>query len=86
MNDQTKLESVASDMVNHPSHYNVIDRRGVHHECLDVVQALELNFNSGNAFKYLWRAGKKNKEKTIEDLKKAVFYISEEINTLEASK
>ena len=42
-----------------------------------------MNFNRGNAIKYIWRAGEKNKRTEIEDLKKALFYINDEIKRLE---
>lgn len=66
------------DMVNHPKHYTS-DPSGV--ECIEITR--HRNFNIGNAFKYLWRAGLKDDKKTVEDLKKAIFYISDEINRLE---
>jgi hypothetical protein len=66
------------DMVNHPAHYTS-DPSGV--ECIDIVR--HRNYNIGNAIKYLWRAGLKNEEKHIEDLKKAIFYIADEINRIE---
>jgi hypothetical protein len=68
------------DMVNHPPHYTS-DPSGV--ECIDIVR--HRNYNIGNAIKYLWRAGLKNEKKHIEDLKKAIFYINDEIKRLEAS-
>jgi hypothetical protein len=40
-----------------------------------------MNFNLGNAIKYVWRAGLKGKH--LEDLKKAVWYINREITRLE---
>ena len=46
--------------------------------CLELA-----DFNIGNAFKYLWRAGLKDEAKTIQDLEKAIFYIKDEINRLE---
>lgn len=67
-----------TDMVNHPQHY-VSDPSGV--ECIDIVR--HRNYNIGNAIKYLWRAGLKNEDKHIEDLKKAIFYINDEIKRLE---
>ncbi len=67
-----------TDMVNHPPHYTS-DPSGV--ECIDIVR--HRNYNIGNAIKYLWRAGIKNEDKHIEDLKKAIFYISDEIKRLE---
>jgi hypothetical protein len=66
------------DMVNHPKHYTS-DPSGV--ECIEITR--HRNFNVGNAFKYLWRAGLKDDRRTVEDLKKAIFYISDEINRLE---
>jgi len=67
-----------NDMVNHPKHYTS-DPSGV--ECIDIVR--HRNYNIGNAIKYLWRAGLKNEDKHVEDLKKAVFYITDEINRIE---
>ena len=66
-----------TDFVNHPPHYTS-DPSGV--ECLEITRWR--NFNIGNAIKYLWRAGIKDDTKTIEDLKKAVFYINDEIKRL----
>jgi len=68
------------DMVNHPAHYTS-DPSGV--ECIQIVR--HRNYNIGNAIKYLWRAGLKNEDKHIEDLKKAIFYISDEIKRLEGN-
>jgi hypothetical protein len=66
------------DQVNHPLHYTS-DPSGV--ECIQITR--HRNFNVGNAFKYLWRAGIKDDQKQIEDLQKAIFYINDEINRLE---
>jgi hypothetical protein len=61
-------------MVNHPKHYNVDG-----YEVIDIIDAFGLNFNMGNALKYLLRADRKgNKE---QDLKKALWYLQREINT-----
>jgi len=68
-----------TDMVNHPPHYTT-DPSGV--ECIEITR--HRNFNIGNAIKYLWRAGIKDDSKQIEDLKKAIFYINDEINRLES--
>lgn len=65
-----------TDAVNHPKHYNS-HPSGI--ECIDVVRYM--NFNRGNAIKYIWRAGDKGNE--IEDLKKAAWYIVDEIKRLE---
>jgi len=61
------------DPVNHPNHYTT-HPSGV--ECIQVTE--HMNFNVGNATKYLWRAGLKT-ENPVEDLKKARWYIEREI-------
>lgn len=74
------------DKVNHPSHYTWLKEKcGI--EVIDITRWLD--FNTGNAVKYLLRAGHKSeegmtdKEKTIQDLQKAVWYIEDKIKTLE---
>ncbi len=62
-----------SDAVNHPRHYTA-HPSGV--ECITVTE--HMGFNVGNAVKYLWRAGLKS-ENAIEDLEKARWYVSREI-------
>jgi Protein of unknwon function (DUF3310) len=66
--------------VEHPNHYNAVPAKcpkcGTGIECIDVVE--HLNFNIGNALKYLWRCGFKSLD-AREDLKKAVWYIQREI-------
>lgn len=77
--------SKKTEQVSHPSHYAWLkDLCGV--EPLDICR--HLDFNTGNAIKYLLRKdkvdGNKTKtEKRIEDLRKAVFYIQDEIKLLE---
>ena len=74
-----------TEQVSHQSHYAWLkDLCGV--EPLDICR--HLDFNTGNAIKYLLRKdkmdGNKTKtEKRIEDLRKAVFYIQDEIKLLE---
>lgn len=68
------------DDVNHPHHYNQ-HPSGV--ECITIVE--HFNFNLGNAIKYIWRAGLKS-EDSIEDLKKAAFYINREIERCQQNK
>jgi len=72
---------MTNDLVNHPPHY-LSDPSGV--ECIQITR--HRNFNIGNAIKYLWRAGIKDEDKHVEDLKKAIFYITDEINRLEEIK
>jgi hypothetical protein len=55
-------------------------------ECIDITR--HYCFSIGNAIKYLWRAGLKteeglqNREKEIEDLRKAIWYINDRIEQL----
>ena len=42
-------------------------------QCIDVVK--HFDFRTGNAIKYLWRAGKKDGESRLDDLRKAENYI-----------
>ena len=64
-----------TDIINHPAHYTGVTAEI---ECIDIAR--HLNFQLGNAFKYVWRAGKKGgKDKEIEDLKKALWYLEDSI-------
>ena len=80
VSDNKKIE-----WVNHPSHYTWLKELcGI--EPLDICR--HLDFNIGNAVRYLLRKdkvdGNKTKtEKRIEDLRKTVFYIQDEIKLLE---
>jgi hypothetical protein len=71
------------DNVNHPEHYK--SASGI--ECIDVIESLGLGFATGNAMKYLFRAGVKGgPEREIEDLKKAAWYIQRRLSELEAKR
>lgn len=63
------------DNVNNPAHYQeLFGTRPV--ECIDITR--HLPFCIGNAFKYVWRAGRKgSKAKALEDLDKALWYIED---------
>ena len=84
-NDPTPVLSLpnitnTTDNINSPSHYTYGKI-----ECIDFIQDKQLNFCLGNAIKYIVRAGHKHsdsltdKEKAIEDLKKAKKYLEFEI-------
>lgn len=64
-----------NDTVNHPKHYTS-HPSGV--ECITVTE--HMNFNLGNAVKYIWRAG--DKGNLLEDLQKARWYLDREINRI----
>lgn len=65
------------DAVSHPSHYT----EGRKYEPRKVIADWGLNFNLGNAVKYISRAGRKGDK--IEDLRKAIQYIEFEIEELD---
>jgi len=67
-----------TDPVNHPVHYTD-HPSGI--ECIQITE--HMNFNLGNAIKYIWRAALKGKQ--MEDLKKAAWYVNREIARLEKS-
>lgn len=87
--DFVKLEDreiVQNDRVEHPSHYTWLkDLCGI--EVIDITR--HLNFNLGNVIKYVLRSGRKAEQgisvddKAVEDLKKARFYLDDEIKRLE---
>ena len=63
--------------VDHPAHYGGADNT---YEAIKVIEAWELGFNLGNVIKYISRAGKKGSR--IDDLKKAQWYLTREIEKL----
>ena len=65
------------DNVNSPAHYS--DGKI---EVIDFIEDKKLNYHRGNVIKYISRAGKKDKTKEIEDLEKAQWYLTREINKL----
>lgn len=70
-------EKKTDDPVNHPSHYT--DGKI---EVIDYIEDKQLGYHLGNAVKYISRAGKKNADKTVEDLQKAIWYINRKIQKL----
>jgi hypothetical protein len=68
---------IPNDPVNHPSHYT----KGKI-EVADFIADQKLNFDRGNAVKYVCRAGSKDPEKEVQDLEKAIWYINHEIKML----
>jgi hypothetical protein len=76
MTNTTPNENI-SDPVNHPSHYNQYP--------VEVIELTRhMSFTRGNAVKYIARAGHKGgPEKELEDLKKAKWYIEDDIAQLE---
>lgn len=67
------------DPVNHPAHYTS-HPSGV--ECIQIVR--HMGFNVGNVIKYCWRAGLKDNSTDLQDLKKARWYLDDEIKRRES--
>lgn len=66
--------SATPDLVNNPAHYTT---GGI--ETIDFIEAKKLNYNLGNVIKYLTRADYKGNK--LEDLRKAQWYLTREINS-----
>lgn len=80
---QTKIMDQIEDPVNRPSHYTS-HPSGI--ECIQVTR--HMSFNIGNVVKYCWRAGLKTASDNrnasrLQDLKKARWYLDDEISQLE---
>lgn len=71
------------EQVEHPAHYGGADNP---YEIIKIIHALHFNFNKGNAFKYMARAGIKNPDTAVEDLRKAIFYLNYEAELLEGKR
>jgi len=70
-----------SEQVNHPKHYGGAENP---YEAIKVIEAWELDFCLGNTVKYISRAGKKETDKTIQDLEKAQWYLQRKIEQLKS--
>ena len=71
------------EQVNHPSHYGGEDNP---YEAIKVIDAWNLGFALGNTVKYISRAGKKDSDKEIQDLEKALWYLQHHIDTLKSNR
>jgi hypothetical protein len=71
---------MSNEQVNHPSHYGGASNV---YEAIKVIDAWELGFSLGNTVKYISRAGKKDSDKELQDLRKALWYLQHHIETLE---
>jgi hypothetical protein len=73
-----------SDPINHPAHYTTGEI-----ECVDAIHAALgpeafVQWCRGNAFKYLWRLGKKGP--ALVDAQKARWYINRAISEMEQAE
>ena len=67
------------NVVNHPPHYN----QGKY-ETIDVIEDWGLDFNCGNAIKYISRH--KHKGSPIRDIEKAIWYLQRHLQYLKGGK
>lgn len=67
-----------SDKISNPAHYTYSK-----FEPKDVIREYNLNFNLGNVIKYIVRAGRKDGNTILDDLRKARQYLDFEIEFLE---
>ena len=67
---------IVNNAVDHPKHY-LSHPSGI--KCIEIVR--HENFNIGNAMKYIWRRNDKGNPE--QDLKKAMWYLQDEINRLQ---
>jgi hypothetical protein len=90
--DDSVVEMPLEDDAVNPQHYkglgqysavHVIRRWSAHRRSLGLDG---VGFDVGNALKYIQRAGTKNGESEVRDLKKAVWYLSSRIHELDPSE
>lgn len=68
------------EIINHPAHYGGADNP---YEAIKVIEAWDLGFCLGNVIKYISRAGKKETATELQDLKKALWYLTRHIEFIE---
>jgi hypothetical protein len=69
--------------VDHPAHYGGAENP---YEAIKVIEAWGLGFCLGNAVKYISRAGRKDPDAYVEDLRKARWYLDRQIAAAEARR
>ena len=74
----------SKEMVNHPEHYG--GKENIY-EVVKVCEAWGLDKDAYifNVVKYVARAGKKDTDKELQDMKKALWYLNRKIERLESN-
>lgn len=77
------IKEASKEAVEHPAHYGGGDNP---YEVIKVAEAWGLDKDAYlfNVLKYIARAGKKDGNTTLQDLKKGLFYLKRRIGTVEA--
>ena len=75
---------MSKEMVNHPEHYG--GKENIY-EVVKVCEAWGLDKDAYifNVVKYVVRAGKKDTDKELQDMKKALWYLNRKIERLESN-
>lgn len=71
------------ESVNHPKHYGGKENP---YEAIKVIEAWGLEFCLGNTLKYISRAGKKDPQRELEDLEKALWYLQRRVFYLKSQE
>ena len=71
------------ESVNHPKHYGGKENP---YEAIKVIEAWGLEFCLGNTLKYISRAGKKDPQRELEDLEKALWYLQRRVSYLKSQE
>ena len=73
---------IPEELVKNPSYYGGVDNP---YEVIKVCEAWGLDKDAYlfNVVKYVARAGKKDPQKELEDLKKAIFYLNRKVENLQ---
>lgn len=74
-----KVKVEFTERVDHPDHYGSDENL---YETIKVIEAWDLDFNLGNAVKYISRAGKKSPDTYKEDLQKAMWYLERALSKI----
>jgi hypothetical protein len=72
------------DMVNHPPHYRrgpLVEIDGDHYEieAIDVIRWIR-DARLANAMKYIWRVNFGGKADNVQDIQKAIWYLTDWLN------
>jgi hypothetical protein len=84
MRDMLARDAAKADPVNSPAHYNQGGIEAIEGIEASMVPEAYAGYLKGNIMKYLWRYEKK--EKPVQDLKKARWYLDRLISALEGQK
>lgn len=73
------------ELINHPEHYGGKDNP---YEVIKIAEAIGLDQDAYlfNVLKYIIRCGKKDNDPTLQDLKKARFYLDRRIQNIKCER